>query len=300
MRNKFSDQSLDAIAEVITGGSANDPRPSIGIYRKGWQIEAMMRSLGHEIDTSSNSRVGSVKNLLVDVRDFSFDEDDAATKLKAIIERSADPRDFIEEPERQLAVVEYLNKFLAFDDLKLEIIGHRVELRQMSMTAPVVPVIAQTLKDMSLDTVQLDLERALRSAEHDPEDAVTAACSIIESVCRTILVESGPGLPDKQDIMGLYKAVRDLLGLSPSKDGIPDPIAADVRNVLSGLNTAVSGIGALRTHGGDAHGRERGFKRIDTRIAKLAINSASAVALFLVETWEMKSRTKRPKEAMPS
>ena len=42
----------------------------------------------------------------------------------------------------------------------------------------------------------------------------------------------------------------------------------------------------MRTHGGDAHGREKGFRRIDPRIARLAINAASSLALFLIETWE--------------
>ena len=45
-------------------------------------------------------------------------------------------------------------------------------------------------------------------------------------------------------------------------------------------------IGALRTHGGDAHGREKGFKRLDARIARLSINAAGSLALFLIETWE--------------
>tara|TARA_R110001583_G_scaffold74100_7_gene205495 strand:- start:1142 stop:1477 length:336 start_codon:yes stop_codon:yes gene_type:complete len=65
-------------------------------------------------------------------------------------------------------------------------------------------------------------------------------------------------------------------------------MADDVRKVLSGLATVVEGIGALRTHGGDAHGRERGYTRLDTRIASLAIHSASTAALFLIETWQMR------------
>src|SRR5690606_37873892 len=109
----------------------------------------------------------------------------------------------------------------------------------------VVSAIGAVAEALDFDTVNRDLERALRSAADDPEDAVTAACSVVESVCRSILIESGLDLPAKQDIGGLYRAVRDLLGLSPTKDGVPDMIADDVRNVLSGLVTAVQGIGAL-------------------------------------------------------
>ena len=61
-----------------------------------------------------------------------------------------------------------------------------------------------------------------------------------------------------------------------------------MRQILGGLTSAAKGIGALRTHGGDAHGREHGHGRLDTRTANFAINAASSVALFLIETWELR------------
>ena len=137
---------------------------------------------------------------------------------------------------------------------------------------------------INFDTVNRDLERALASAENDPEDTVTSACSVVESVCRSVLIELGSPLPTKKDVQGLYQAVRGPLGLTPDKAGVSDDIANDVRTILGGLNSVVNGVGALRTHGGDAHGRERGYRRIDPRIARLAIHSASTVSLFLVET----------------
>jgi Abortive infection C-terminus len=89
--------------------------------------------------------------------------------------------------------------------------------------------------------------------------------------------------------------VRKPLALSPDRSDLDALIADDVRKILGGLATVVEGIGALRTHGGDAHGRERGYVRIDERIAKLAIHSASTIALFLIETWERKF----PNRALP-
>lgn len=153
-----------------------------------------------------------------------------------------------------------------------------------------VSAVAAKAATIDFDTVQRDLERALASSETDAEDAVTAACSTIESVCRSILVELGLPLPAKKDIEGLMRAVQEPLALSPARTDLPTEIAADVRQVLGGLTTTAKGIGALRTHAGDAHGRERGFKRIDGRIARLAIHTASTVTLFLTETWEKKYR----------
>ena len=189
-------------------------------------------------------------------------------------------------------MIEYLNKYLVFDGLQLRQDGRRVRLLQAGASASVIETFAETVESIDFDTVARDLERALRSAEEDPEDAVTAACSVVESLCRSVLIELGLPLPDKRDVTGLYRAVRKPLGLSPDREDLPSEIAVDVRTVLGGVNAIVQGIGALRTHGGDAHGREKGFRRIDPRIARLAIHSASSVALFLVETWQQKFPSK--------
>jgi hypothetical protein len=120
---------------------------------------------------------------------------------------------------------------------------------------------------LDFDTVQLDMARALANAKTDPEDAVTAACSLVESVCRSILIELSLPLPPKRDIDSLVRAVQEPLALSPDCSDLPALIEVDVRQILSGLTSVAKGIGALRTHGGDAHGRERGYRRIDPRIA---------------------------------
>ena len=88
--------------------------------------------------------------------------------------------------------------------------------------------------------------------------------------------------------MGSGYVLRKSLGLGSDRSDLDPLIADDVRKILSGLATVVEGIGALRTHGGDAHGRERGYKRLDPRIASLAIHAASTIALFLIETWQRK------------
>jgi Abortive infection C-terminus len=153
---------------------------------------------------------------------------------------------------------------------------------------PALSRLSGTADVLNFDTVSRDLERALESARRDPESAVTSACSTVESVCRSILIELSEELPAKKDIKGLFNAVKKPLGLSPDRTDIDPQIADDVRKILGGLATVVEGIGALRTHAGDAHGRERGYARVDIRIASLAINSASTVSLFLIETWQRK------------
>jgi hypothetical protein len=208
--------------------------------------------------------------------------------LKAIIEHAADPRDFIEQPEKLAKALAHLNSYLVHDGYELQQQGSNVHLVKAGNSSPVIATLADTLQTIDFDTVQRDLERALASARTDPEDAVTAACSVVESLCRSVLRELDLPLPQQLDVQGLYKAVREPLGLAPGREDVAPEIASDVRAILGGLNSTIQGIGALRTHAGDAHGRERGFKRIDARIANLAIHSAGAVALFVIETWQKK------------
>ena len=285
MRIDLSKQSVDALAEIISGGSAGAYEPSIGVYRQGWRLEGWFKNFGVPFDLEGATRVTAT---VTAIRAAIFLDSGNGELLKRIIEAAADPRDFIKEPERHTAVVEYLNKHLVFDGLKLEPVGRRVRLVEIAETALVTAELSAMAAGIDFDTVSRDLDRALRAASDDPEIAVTAACAVVESVCRSILVELGIDLPAKQDIGGLYRAVRDPLGLDPMKEGVSAEIVTDVKRVLSGLITTIEGVGSLRTHVGGAHGKERGFRRIDARIAKLAIHSASATALFLIETWQLR------------
>ena len=117
-----------------------------------------------------------------------------------------------------------------------------------------------------------------------------APCSLIGSVCRSILIELNLPLPATKDIDGLIRAVQEPLNLLSGRMELPADIEADIRQVLGGLTSAAKGIGALRTHAGDAHGREKGFPRI----ARFAINVASSIALFLIDTWERKQHRALP------
>jgi hypothetical protein len=63
---------------------------------------------------------------------------------------------------------------------------------------------------------------------------------------------------------------------------------------MNDIVNVAKGIGALRTHGGDAHGRERGFRRI----ARMVINVAGSLGLFFIETWEQQQHRALPLRAV--
>ena len=163
-----------------------------------------------------------------------------------------------------------------------------MRLVEAGKNVPVLAELAGLSEMIDFDTVSRDLDRGLASSQTDPEDAVTAVCSMVEGVCRSILIELGQLLSVKKDVQGLYNAVKQPLGLSAGRSEINPLIANEVRQILSGLATVIGGLGALRSHGGDAHGREKGFARVDAQIARLSIHAASTAVLFLIKIWQRK------------
>ena len=288
-QQKFSPFVIKALVDTITGGGGNDTAPSVGVYRSGPKIEQFFLDCGLDLRIGSSSRVPATTEFLRQVARHSDEPD-----LGRIIEKVCDPREYLAEPEKANAVREHLNAALAADGWAVVVVGGKALLAERRGSGSIVePFIAKVAR-LDFDTVQIEIARALPNLDSDPEDAVTAACSLIEAVCRSILIELKLPLPAKKDIDGLIRAVQEPLGLSPGRSGLPSEVEADIRQTLSGLTSVAKGIGALRTHAGDAHGREKGFRRIDPRIARLALNAAGSLALFLIETWERQQHRSLP------
>ncbi|MBY5439065.1 abortive infection family protein [Rhizobium leguminosarum] len=295
MSGRFSPFVIKALTDVITGGAGQGPDVTepIGVYRSGPKIEALFLDCGLDMRIGSSSRVPATIQFLRDLAP-QWDGDEA---MKRVILRVCDPREYLSAPEKAVAVRQHLNAALEADGLAVTIVSGIAHLVERTGAGLIVEPFISKVTKLDFDTVQIEIARALPSLSDDPEDAVTAACSLIEAVCRSILIELGLPLPPKRDIDGLLKAVQEPLGLSPGRADLPGEIEQDVRQVLGGLTSVAKGIGALRTHGGDAHGREKGFRRIDPRIARLALNSASSIALFLIETWESKQHRHLPQHS---
>jgi hypothetical protein len=289
MPESFSPFVIEALVQVISGGAGlNNPEPPIGVYRSGPEIDGFLMGCGIQ-PVSAGSRLPSLRASLR----AALQHPDADNLIRRAVENVADPRHHTRDPDATQRVLDHLNANLEADGFEVAILNGRAILRRRGGSV-LIDAFAEKSASLDFDTVSREIDRALRNAEHDPEDAVTAACSTLEAVCRSILVELDLPIPDKKDIAGLVRAVQEPLNLSPGRSDLPKEIAEDVRQILGGLTTAARGIGALRTHGGDAHGRERGRRAVDARIARLAIHAASTVALFLIETWEHQQKRQLP------
>lgn len=280
---RFSIQTLTALTDVVTGGSAFSPEPAIGRYRSGPELQQFFGNLGLEI--YFGSRVPSVRDLLVEVNQ----QPGGHAKIIEVIEAVADPRDFLDEPEKLGAVVEHLNKRLQLDGYQLREIGARYKVVSVGTNLIAAAALKEAVDNLDLESAQRDFDHAVTQAESNPEGAITAACSTVESVCKCLLDEMNLQYPTKQDIKGLVTEVGKHLNLSPGRKDLPTEFEQDIRQILGGLSSVTGGIGALRTHAGDAHGRGKLRVTVDARIARLAIHAASTISFFFIETWQKRN-----------
>jgi hypothetical protein len=147
--------------------------------------------------------------------------------------------------------------------------------------------LGDRLKLNSIQEVETEFDRAYKSIEADPPAALTAACAILEAVCKYYIDTEKLTMPNKVTIGPLWSEVSKGLGLSPAQ--LADD---DLKQILSGLFSIASGVGALRTHGGSAHGHANKTYKIEARHARLAVHAAHTMAVFILETWDARGRKK--------
>ena len=145
--------------------------------------------------------------------------------------------------------------------------------------------LSDLIKGRDIPSIEAEFNRALGDVNSEPKEAVSAACNILESIFKVYISDEDLELPKKQDIQNVWKVVRADLNFDPSK--VEDD---DLKKILSGILSVVDGIGAFRTHASSAHGQGRKLYKLKPRHARLAINSAHTLALFVLETWDEKRK----------
>lgn len=142
------------------------------------------------------------------------------------------------------------------------------------------------IKDRDIPSIDAEFVRALENVNSNPRDAVSASCNILEAIFKVYISDEGLPQPKKQDLQNVWKVVRADLGFETKR--VEDD---DLKKILSGILSVVDGIGAFRTHASSAHGQGRTSYIIKPRHARLAVHSAHTLALFVMETWDEKTKS---------
>ncbi|WP_231639193.1 abortive infection family protein [Mycobacterium sp. Marseille-P9652] len=129
------------------------------------------------------------------------------------------------------------------------------------------------------EAVRRTWDSALAKVVSDPEGAITATRTTLESICKHICEERGAPYDDSGELSKLYKAAAAAMDIAP--DQHTEQI---IKQILSGVGTVVNGLAAMRNSLSDSHGRGKASVRPAPRHAKLAVNAGFAVAGFLIDT----------------
>lgn len=172
-----------------------------------------------------------------------------------------------------------INDSLAKNQLSYQLNGHIVN----SGASVAVKTLADFLKIGDYASVEVEFQRAITQIDTDPHAAITAASSIIESLCKIIIESSLLEMPNNQSILPLWKIVQTELCLNTNQ-----VVNDDLRKMLQGLASIIDSIGAFRTHIGSAHGRGITPPSITAADARLAVNSSHTIVIYLMEKWKAK------------
>ena len=196
MTGRFSPFVIKALVDAITGGAGNDTAPPVGIYRSGPKIEEFFLDCGFDMHIGAVSRTPAT---LAALRQMAA-RPEGDELIKRVILKVCDPREYLSDPEKSAAVREHINRALEADGLAVTVVGGKAHLTDRQGGGVIVEPFISKVAVLDFDTVQVEVARAIQNATDDPEDCVTAACSLVEAVCRSILLEMSLPLPAKKDV----------------------------------------------------------------------------------------------------
>lgn len=206
-------------------------------------------------------------------------------------------RDFMSDPRIRDLLPKFLRTYRNLDAFwpyikraagtyaeRREIIGEAftplIEYLEGRNNAPGDKVSSDALQSFDAEGVHTVWAKALERRTTDPEGAITLARTLLETVTKRILDERDEDYSDADDLPKLYGKAAKALNLAPNQH-TEEPIKA----ILGGAMNLVNGIGTLRNRLSDSHGRGGRFPvRPSPRHASLAVNTAGAIATFLIET----------------
>ncbi len=149
---------------------------------------------------------------------------------------------------------------------------------------PADELISQTLSSFDESGVHHAWSKALERRISDPEGAITAAKTLLETICKHILDEAGQDYGDNDDLPKLYNAAATSLQLAPTQH-----TEQVFKSILGNCQSIVGNLAGLRNKLGDSHGQGKRHVKPAARHAELAVNLAGSVAMFLVATWNVRN-----------
>ena len=147
--------------------------------------------------------------------------------------------------------------------------------------SPASITLSDLIKNRNVKSINREFDRALENLNTNPLEAISSACNILESILKAYISEKGLELPNTQILRELWKVVKEDFKFGLSKLG-----QDDLQKINSGITSIIDGIASIRTHESSAHGGGPESYIPEVRQARLVINAAHSLAVYILETWE--------------
>jgi hypothetical protein len=136
---------------------------------------------------------------------------------------------------------------------------------------------------MKNDIINSYWRKIIERSESDPEGAITASKSMLESTLKYVLDEEKVKYKKSDDLPTLYKKAKKVINLDPDNHNMQT-----FKQILTGVTAVVQGFGSLRNDYGDAHGKNEQSYIPEQRHAELVINLTGSLCSFFINTYNTK------------
>ena len=268
MEVKVSQKTLEFLRDIITGDKELSP------YKSGPELVKFFNSLGFN---DEYNRSFPPRRYYTETRLQKLNEDG---RISEVINAYFNPINFIGKENLLNNLVDSINEYLEFDGYKIEIRNRKVRI------IAIVDEILETKEIYKLNNeiIRENIEKCdKRIEEGDFSGAITIARTFLESLLLFIYKEiAKKDYKFNGDLQRLYKDVRPLIGLKLEKS-----TEENLRKVLVGLVSIVSGISGISNRVADRHGRLNEHKKeVLKPLSILIVNSVKTLSLFILNVYE--------------
>lgn len=158
-----------------------------------------------------------------------------------------------------------------------------VALRGKTESSPSDAEIQKILSNVDVPHIKSAWEKAIDRRVKDPDGALTAARTLIETVCKHILTNLNIEFSENDEINTLYSLTSKALEISASQD-----IDKESKKIFGNINAIVSGVAFYRNKLGDAHGQYEKNELLINELGELSVNLAGSICTFLIKAFEKK------------
>ena len=272
---KISERTLKILGKIVTGDENLSP------YKSGPNLVTLFNDLG------LNGVYGQGFPSRWAFTEESIRKLNGKPELIMLIEMVFDPREYLDTEFKVEEAIEFINKYLSYEKHQVVIVNGYAKVRDLQGTdVEFIHPFNNSQNDAHLFIDEQVTKCDSKIAAGDYYGAITNARSLLEAVLTEIEYSLDPSAPKYNgDLVKLYRRVSKLMKLGTDKKDITDTL----KQILSGLNSIVSGLAGLRNKMSDAH---VATYKPSKHHAKLAVNSAKTLADFLFETKQYQQLTR--------